>query len=85
MPDLSDPSPGHEELTAQAGLVLCALRALDEEARTVMAFDLDGVPAADIAAGMGITQQRVRDVKKKARALLKRELAGNATSGGRQP
>jgi RNA polymerase sigma factor (sigma-70 family) len=85
IPDLAAPGPGHEELTVQAQLVLRALRALDEEARTVMAFDLDGIPAADIARELDITQQRVRDVKKKARTTLKQELAGNVTPGRRQP
>jgi RNA polymerase sigma-70 factor (ECF subfamily) len=83
IPDLAAPGPGHEELTVQAQMVLRALRALDEEARTVMAFDLDGIPAADIARELGITQQRVRDVRKKARTILKQELAGNMTPGRR--
>ena len=69
----------------QAQLVLRALRTLDEESRTVMAFhDLDDIPAADIAHELDITQQRVRDVKK-ARTALKQELAGNPTPGRRQP
>lgn len=85
IPDLPAPGPGHEELTVQAQLVLRALWALDEEARTVMAFDLDGIPAADIARALDITQQRVRDVRKKARIALKQELAGNLTSGRRRP
>jgi DNA-directed RNA polymerase specialized sigma24 family protein len=84
MPDQPVPGPGHEELTVQAQLVLRALRSLDEEARAVMAFELDGIPAADIARALDITQQRVRDVKKKARKALKYELAGNATPGRRQ-
>jgi len=83
--DLPAPGPGHEELTVQVQLVLWALRTLDEEARTVMAFDLDDVPAADIAHELDITQQRVRDVKKKARTALMQELAGNPTPGRRQP
>jgi len=85
LPDLPAPGPGHEELTVQAQLVLRALRALDEEARTVMAFDLDGIPAADIARELNITQQRVRDVRKKARTILKHELAGNTIPRRRQP
>ena len=85
IPDLPDPGPGHEELTVQAQEVLRALRALDEEARTVMAFDLDEIATADIARELDITQQRVRDVKKRARTILKQELAGNVTPGRRQP
>jgi RNA polymerase sigma factor (sigma-70 family) len=84
IPDLPALGPGHDELTVEAHLVLQALRALDEEARTVMAFDLDGIPAADTADVLGITQQRVRDIRKKARAVLKQELARNAEPGRRQ-
>jgi DNA-directed RNA polymerase specialized sigma24 family protein len=62
------PGPGLEELTAQTQLVLRVLRSLDQEARAVMAFDLDDTPTADIACALKITQQRVRDVKKKARS-----------------
>jgi RNA polymerase sigma-70 factor (ECF subfamily) len=85
IPDVPAPGPGHDELTVQAQLVVRALQALDEDARTVMAFDMDGIPAADIADALGITQQRVRDVRKKARVALKQELAENATPGRRQP
>jgi len=84
MPDQPVPGPGHEELTVQAQLVLRALRSLDEEARAVMAFELDGISAADIARALNITQQRVRDVRKKARKVLKYELGGTATPGRRQ-
>jgi RNA polymerase sigma factor (sigma-70 family) len=85
IPDLPAPGPGHEEFTVQAQLVLQALRELDHEARTVMAFDLDDIPSADIARELGITQQRIRDVKKKARATLKQRLARDLTAGRRQP
>jgi RNA polymerase sigma-70 factor (ECF subfamily) len=85
IPDLPAPGPGHDELTAQAQLVLQALQTLDEEARAVMTLDMDGIPAADTAAALGITPQRVRDVRKKARTALKQELAGNTAPGRRQP
>jgi hypothetical protein len=51
----------------------------------VMAFDMDGIPTADIARALKIKPQRVRDVRKKARTAMKRELASSMTSGGRQP
>jgi RNA polymerase sigma-70 factor (ECF subfamily) len=85
LPDLAADGPGHDELTVQTQEVLQALRALGDEARTVMAFDMDGIPAADTAAVLGITQQRVRDVRKKARAALKKLLAETTAPGRRQP
>ena len=75
LPDLPTPGPGLDEVTAQAQMVLQALRTLDEEARAVMAFTLDGFGTAEIAAELDISEQRVRDVKKKARTTLKRVLA----------
>jgi RNA polymerase sigma factor (sigma-70 family) len=85
IPDLPYLGPDPGELTVQTQMVLQALRNLDEEARAVMAFDLDDFPTADIAAALEITEQRVRDVKKKARAGLKPALAGLIVSEGRQP
>ena len=85
LPDLPADGPGHDVLTAQTQLVLHALQALDGEARAVIAFDMDGIPAADAAAALGITQQRVRDVRKKARPALKKLLTGTAAHGRRQP
>jgi len=41
----------------------------------VMAYLMDGFPAAVIATTLGITEQRVRDVTKRARTALKRTLA----------
>jgi RNA polymerase sigma-70 factor (ECF subfamily) len=84
MPDLPGPGPAHDELTVQAQLVLWALQALDEEARTVMAFDMDDIPTADVAAVLGLTSQRIRDIRKRARTALKRELTGDAAHGRRQ-
>jgi RNA polymerase sigma factor (sigma-70 family) len=85
IPDLPYLGPDPDELTVQTQIVLQALRNLDEEARAVMAFDLDDFPTADIAAALEITEQRVRDVKKKARAALKLALAGLVVSEGGQP
>lgn len=75
IPDLPSPWPGPGDITVQAQLVLEALRSLDEEARPVMAFCLDDFTTLETATALGITEQRVRDVKKKARAALKRALA----------
>jgi RNA polymerase sigma factor (sigma-70 family) len=82
VPDLPALTPGPEDLTIQAQLVLQALQILDEEARAVIAFDIDGIPSADVARELRITQQRVRDIRKKARAALKRQLDENAAREG---
>ena len=50
-----------------------------------MAFDQDDIPTAEIADALGITVQRVRDIKKRARAALKKELAGTTAPGRSQP
>ena len=71
-----EPEPG--ELTVQTQAVLHALRCLDEEARPVMAFRLDEFSTEEIAAALGIAEQRVRDIMKKARRDLKRILAASA-------
>jgi RNA polymerase sigma factor (sigma-70 family) len=84
IPDLPHLGPGPDELTAQTQTVLEALRSLDEQARAVMAFHLDDFPTATIADALDLTEQRVRDVKKKARAVLKTALAGHLSDGGRQ-
>jgi RNA polymerase sigma factor (sigma-70 family) len=85
IPDIPAPGTGHDELTVQTQFVLQALRTLDDEARTVMAFDMDEYPAAVIARVLGISQQRVRDVRKKARMALRKELAVTLAPERRQP
>ena len=83
IPDLPDPGLEPGELTAQTQEVLHALSSLDPRERTVMAFHMDHFPAAVIADTLGITEQRVRNVTRKARAVLKRTLAAAATPEGR--
>jgi RNA polymerase sigma factor (sigma-70 family) len=74
VPDTADAHADLEELTVQTQLVLQALATLDEEARSVVAFQLDGFSSAEIAQSLGVTDQRVRDISKKARRQLKRWL-----------
>ncbi|HET9970329.1 MAG TPA: sigma-70 family RNA polymerase sigma factor [Streptosporangiaceae bacterium] len=85
LPDASASSLDPGEFTAQAQMVLAALRQLDLEAREVMAYLTDGFPAAAIGEAMGITEQRVRDVIRRARAYLKRWLAAALVDERRQP
>jgi RNA polymerase sigma factor (sigma-70 family) len=83
IPELPDPGLEPGELTAQTQAVLQELHKLDEETRTVMAYYMDRFPAAVTANELGITEQRVRDLTKKARATLKRNLSGMRTLEGR--
>jgi RNA polymerase sigma factor (sigma-70 family) len=85
IPDFADPALEPGELTAQTQGVLHALQGLDDEARAVMAFRIDHIPVSIIADTLGITEQRVRDVTKKARATLKRTLDIPGTPKGRDP
>ncbi|MGI5330921.1 sigma-70 family RNA polymerase sigma factor [Actinomadura nitritigenes] len=62
--------PGHTELSNQARDVVALLQRLDSHSRVVIACDLDDIPSADIAAMLGITQQKVRDLRAKARRQL---------------
>ena len=73
IPDLPC-SAGLSEITASAQVLLQALRSLDEEPRVIMAFYLDGFATPEIAAELGIAEQQVRDVMKKARVMLQRVL-----------
>jgi RNA polymerase sigma factor (sigma-70 family) len=85
LPDRPTSAPGPDEIAAQTQTVLQALRTLDAQARAVMAFYLDDFPTAVIANALGLTEQKVRDVKKRARAALKSALAGDLSAGRGQP
>jgi RNA polymerase sigma factor (sigma-70 family) len=84
-PDLPDPGPGPGRLTVLTQTVLQTLRSLDQETRAVAAFYLDDFSTEEIAHAMDLPEQRVRDVKKKARAALKGALAGCTPYGRRKP
>lgn len=66
------PDPG--EFTADTLLVLDALRRLPEDVRMAMAFRVDGFRPVDVAAELGITDQQARDLLKKGRRILTRDL-----------
>ena len=75
-------SPDHAEPTVQALSVLDALNRLgDRQASAVIALDLDAFTGSEIAAILGIDEQRVRDLRKKARSHLKRILAATTLVG----
>jgi RNA polymerase sigma factor (sigma-70 family) len=74
IPEVADGGLDPGELTVQTQTVLHALRSLDQQAQAVMAFRMDGFPGPVIADALGLSEQRVRDVTKKARAKLRRTL-----------
>ena len=51
-------------------VVMDALPGLEPELQAVMAFDLDGFTAAESRGYLGLTDQQVRDRRKKARKIL---------------
>jgi DNA-directed RNA polymerase specialized sigma24 family protein len=55
--------------------VLQELRGLPAELRAIMAFQLDGFTGPETAGLLGITAQQVRDLRKKARKILRARLA----------
>ena len=67
---------GKDDVAAETLVVLDTLRRLDPPLPTVMAFHLNGFSAVEIGAQLGMTAQHVRDLIKKARRVLRRELAG---------
>ena len=78
LPTYSDTQPTGEpdpsDLAPATLDVLSALRRLDPNCRAVMAFHLDGFSAAETAAHLQITSQQARDLLKKARRELQRDL-----------
>jgi RNA polymerase sigma-70 factor (ECF subfamily) len=66
------PDPG--ELTAQTQRVLEALHSLPPDVAEVMAYRIDGFRPVEIAAELGMTDQKVRDVLKRGRKLLAKML-----------
>lgn len=76
LPATADTAPDHAELTVQAALVLDALVQLNnKQAAAVIALDLDGFATAEEADILDVSEQRVRDLRKKARGHLERYLA----------
>jgi RNA polymerase sigma factor (sigma-70 family) len=80
MPSLQA-DPG--ELTPATLDLLAALRTLDDEARAVMAYRMDGFNFREIADAMGIYEQRARDIQKRTRRILMRILGNGDGQDGR--
>jgi RNA polymerase sigma-70 factor (ECF subfamily) len=70
MADREDSSISPADLSVGTMQVIDALRSLEPELQAVMAFDLDGFSAAEAGRYLGLTDQQVRDRRKKARKIL---------------
>jgi len=70
------------DISTSALHVMDALRSLEPELRAVMAFDLEGFTAAESGRYLSLTDQQVRDRRKKARKILALKL-GLTESDGR--
>lgn len=72
-PDSPTSGPGHAELIGQAIDAVVKLNLIgDDAARAVLALDMDDIPGPAIATGLRLTEQQVRDLRKKARRTLKK-------------
>lgn len=74
-PEDMRPDSDLADLTVGTQMVIEALRALSPELQAVMAFDLDGFTASEAAHFLDLTDQQVRDRRKKARKILAVKLA----------
>jgi RNA polymerase sigma-70 factor (ECF subfamily) len=70
-PQAPDPIDAHGSMLD----VHAALRTLDDDCRAVIAFHLDGFSTVETATALGIDNQRVRNLRKKARAQLRRAVS----------
>jgi RNA polymerase sigma factor (sigma-70 family) len=85
LPEVLQPSwSNDEDLAAETVDLLQCLQRLDPELREIMALYLDDFSAIQIAAHLGITDQKVRDQYKKARKILAVGLAGIRNQEGRR-
>ena len=70
LPEKVQPVDGHEDLTLQTLVVVKALQALPPDLQAVVAFKMAGFPHAVAAEYLGVTEQKVRNLLKKARKIL---------------
>ncbi|MFB6642943.1 RNA polymerase sigma factor [Streptomyces chartreusis] len=75
LPDRPSPGSDHAGLTDEALLVLHTLRRLPDELRLIMALTIDGATDTETAQLLNLTPQKVRDLRKSARTVLRRSLA----------
>ncbi|WP_165488449.1 RNA polymerase sigma factor [Actinomadura formosensis] len=79
--DTRTASPDPADLVAATHDTLTALAALDDDTRAVIAFQMSGFSAVETAAALDIDDQRVRNLRKKARSQLRVWLASTSEGG----
>lgn len=84
LPELPQPDADHAELTAGTQLVLDALQSLPFDLQVVVVFKMEGFPAPVAAKYLNVTDQKARNLFKKARGLLIRYLQEETITEGRQ-
>jgi RNA polymerase sigma factor (sigma-70 family) len=84
VPDLERPGLSTVDLTIESLDVMKALSALDPELQAVMACDMDEFTAAETGQALGLTEQQVRDRRKKARRKLAMQLGERKKQKGEQ-
>jgi RNA polymerase sigma factor (sigma-70 family) len=87
VPDFAEaPDPGEcpADLADEALLVLEALHGLPPRQRVSMAFEFDGFSCRETADYLGVTEQQVRDLRKKARKVLAARIDENQARRRRQ-
>jgi len=80
--DAEEAQVSQADLSVSTLHVINVLRSLEPELQAVMAFDLDGFTAAESGRYLGLTDQQVRDRRKKARKILARKLGVIDSEGG---
>jgi RNA polymerase sigma factor (sigma-70 family) len=83
-PDLERPGLSTVDMTIESLDVMKVLSALDPELQAVMACDMDGFTATETGQALGLTEQQVRDRRKKARRKLARQLGVRKKQKGEQ-
>jgi DNA-directed RNA polymerase specialized sigma24 family protein len=80
--DAEEAQVNQVDLSVSALHVMNVLRSLEPGLRAVMAFDLDGFTAAESGRHLGLTDQQVRDRRKKARKILAGKLGVRESERG---
>jgi RNA polymerase sigma factor (sigma-70 family) len=84
VPDLEQSGLTTMDLTEETLDVMKALGALEPELRAIMADEMAGYTAAETGQALGLTEQQVRDRRKKARRELAKQLGGRKNQKGEQ-